>query len=85
MIKGLHKKGVCALDFNTTGKLLLSVSVDNPSTFVVHCFLSCLTNYRIAIHKWQTGTSIAETTAKTRIFVAKFRPGSDTQVRLRRS
>ena len=32
MIKGVHRKGICALDFNNNGKFLLSVSVDEPAT-----------------------------------------------------
>ena len=35
----------------------------------------------IAVHKWKSGVGLAITTAKSRIFVAKFKPGSDTQAR----
>ncbi|KAH0502383.1 Echinoderm microtubule-associated protein-like 5 [Microtus ochrogaster] len=61
-----HSKGVCSVSFSATGKLLLSVGLDPEHT--------------ITIWKWQEGARIASRAGHNqRIFVAEFRPDSDTQ------
>ncbi|TNM95484.1 hypothetical protein fugu_016567 [Takifugu bimaculatus] len=60
-----HSGGVCSVSFSATGKLLLSVGLDNEHT--------------ITIWKWQEGAKVASRNGHTqRIFVAEFRPDSDT-------
>ena len=46
-IKGLHKKGVCAVDFSCSGKLLLSVGLDEQHT--------------VAVWRWQDGEQLLYT------------------------
>nr|XP_021519653.1 echinoderm microtubule-associated protein-like 5 isoform X4 [Meriones unguiculatus] len=61
-----HSKGVCAVSFSATGKLLLSVGLDPEHT--------------VTIWRWQEGARIASKAGHNqRIFVAEFRPDSDTQ------
>ncbi|MEJ1269606.1 hypothetical protein NN561_000417 [Cricetulus griseus] len=61
-----HSKGVCSVSFSATGKLLLSVGLDPEHT--------------ITIWRWQEGARIASRAGHNqRIFVAEFRPDSDTQ------
>ncbi|XP_055449170.1 echinoderm microtubule-associated protein-like 5 [Psammomys obesus] len=61
-----HSKGVCSVSFSATGKLLLSVGLDPEHT--------------ITIWRWQEGARIASKAGHNqRIFVAEFRPDSDTQ------
>lgn len=42
-VQGFHKKGVCSVDFSCSGKLLLTVDIDNQ-----HC---------VAVWRWQEGMS----------------------------
>ncbi|KAG7466406.1 hypothetical protein MATL_G00164500 [Megalops atlanticus] len=66
VLRCFHSKGVCSVSFSATGKLLLSVGLDLEHT--------------ITIWKWQEGAKIASRAGHTqRIFVAEFRPDSDTQ------
>uniref|UniRef100_A0A9J7WVP8 EMAP like 5 n=1 Tax=Cyprinus carpio carpio TaxID=630221 RepID=A0A9J7WVP8_CYPCA len=61
-----HSRGVCSVSFSATGKLLLSVGLDPQHT--------------LTIWKWQEGAKVACRAGHTqRIFVAEFRPDSDTQ------
>ncbi|XP_016361551.1 echinoderm microtubule-associated protein-like 5 isoform X5 [Sinocyclocheilus anshuiensis] len=61
-----HSRGVCSVSFSATGKLLLSVGLDPQ--------------HSLTIWKWQEGAKVACRTGHTqRIFVAEFRPDSDTQ------
>ncbi|CAG10611.1 unnamed protein product, partial [Tetraodon nigroviridis] len=60
-----HSGGVCSVSFSATGKLLLSVGLDHEHT--------------VTIWKWQEGAKVASRVGHTqRIFVAEFRPDSDT-------
>uniref|UniRef100_G1KXP8 EMAP like 5 n=1 Tax=Anolis carolinensis TaxID=28377 RepID=G1KXP8_ANOCA len=66
VLRCYHSKGVCSVGFSATGKLLLSVGLDPEHT--------------ITIWKWQEGAKIASRAGHNqRIFVAEFRPDSDTQ------
>ncbi|KAI1895518.1 hypothetical protein AGOR_G00107080 [Albula goreensis] len=66
VLRCFHSRGVCSVSFSATGKLLLSVGLDPEHT--------------ITIWKWQEGAKIASRAGHTqRIFVAEFRPDSDTQ------
>ncbi|XP_078516147.1 echinoderm microtubule-associated protein-like 5 isoform X2 [Lissotriton helveticus] len=66
VLRCFHSKGVCSVSFSATGKLLLSVGLDPEHT--------------ITIWKWQEGAKIATRSGHNhRIFVAEFRPDSDTQ------
>uniref|UniRef100_A0A8C8VLX9 EMAP like 5 n=1 Tax=Pelusios castaneus TaxID=367368 RepID=A0A8C8VLX9_9SAUR len=66
VLRCYHSKGVCSVSFSATGKLLLSVGLDPEHT--------------ITIWKWQEGAKIASKAGHNqRIFVAEFRPDSDTQ------
>ncbi|XP_016405479.1 echinoderm microtubule-associated protein-like 5, partial [Sinocyclocheilus rhinocerous] len=61
-----HSRGVCSVSFSATGKLLLSVGLDPQHT--------------LTIWKWREGAKVASRAGHTqRIFVAEFRPDSDTQ------
>ncbi|XP_072031189.1 echinoderm microtubule-associated protein-like 6 isoform X3 [Amphiura filiformis] len=65
IIRGFHTKGVCSVNFSATGKLLLTVGIDD--------------NHSIAVWRWQDGTRIAQGIGHTkRIFLAEFRPDSDS-------
>ncbi|XP_012868821.1 PREDICTED: echinoderm microtubule-associated protein-like 5 [Dipodomys ordii] len=66
ILRCYHSKGVCSVSFSATGKLLLSVGLDPEHT--------------ITIWRWQEGAKIASKAGHSqRIFVAEFRPDSDTQ------
>uniref|UniRef100_A0A6Q2YHA2 EMAP like 5 n=1 Tax=Esox lucius TaxID=8010 RepID=A0A6Q2YHA2_ESOLU len=66
VLRCFHSRGVCSVSFSATGKLLLSVGLDPEHT--------------ITIWKWQEGAKVASRAGHTqRIFVAEFRPDSDTQ------
>ncbi|XP_048456030.1 echinoderm microtubule-associated protein-like 5 [Rhincodon typus] len=66
VLRCYHSKGVCSVSFSATGKLLLSVGLDPQ--------------YTITVWRWQEGTKVASKSGHTkRIFVAEFRPDSDTQ------
>ncbi|XP_074647902.1 echinoderm microtubule-associated protein-like 6 [Tubulanus polymorphus] len=65
IIQGFHKKGVCSVDFSCTGKLLLTVGIDE--------------NHSIAVWRWQDGSKVTSENGHTsRIFHAEFRPDSDS-------
>ncbi|XP_072221520.1 echinoderm microtubule-associated protein-like 5 isoform X3 [Leuresthes tenuis] len=65
VLRCFHSGGVCSVSFSATGKLLLSVGLDPEHT--------------ITIWKWQEGAKVASRIGHTqRIFVAEFRPDSDT-------
>uniref|UniRef100_A0A3Q2XCV2 EMAP like 5 n=1 Tax=Hippocampus comes TaxID=109280 RepID=A0A3Q2XCV2_HIPCM len=65
VLRCFHSGGVCSVSFSATGKLLLSVGLDSEHT--------------ITIWKWQEGGKVASRIGHTqRIFVAEFRPDSDT-------
>uniref|UniRef100_A0AAZ1XHH1 HELP domain-containing protein n=1 Tax=Oreochromis aureus TaxID=47969 RepID=A0AAZ1XHH1_OREAU len=72
VLRCFHAGGVCSVSFSATGKLLLSVGLDPEHT--------------VTIWKWQeeqtrllSGAKVASRIGHTqRIFVAEFRPDSDT-------
>ncbi|CAL8272598.1 unnamed protein product [Merluccius merluccius] len=65
VLRCFHSSGVCSVSFSATGKLLLSVGLDPEHT--------------VTIWKWQEGAKVASRLGHTqRIFVAEFRPDSDT-------
>eukprot|EP00111_Clytia_hemisphaerica_P009365 TCONS_00027488-protein len=65
IIQGFHKKGVCSVNFSSSGRYLVSVGIDDE--------------HSIAVYKWADGTNVASAPGHTRrIFVAEFRPDSDT-------
>ncbi|XP_020620193.1 echinoderm microtubule-associated protein-like 6, partial [Orbicella faveolata] len=66
VIQGFHTKGVCAVNFSCNGKLLVTVGIDAA--------------HSIAVWKWAEGSKLASSHGHTeRIFVAEFRPDSDSQ------
>uniref|UniRef100_A0AAY4A246 Echinoderm microtubule-associated protein-like 5 n=1 Tax=Denticeps clupeoides TaxID=299321 RepID=A0AAY4A246_9TELE len=66
VLRSYHSRGVCSVSFSATGKLLLSVGLDPEHT--------------LTVWKWQEGAKVASRSGHTqRIFVAEFRPDSDTQ------
>ncbi|KAM3930547.1 echinoderm microtubule-associated protein-like 6 isoform 4-T4 [Leptodactylus fuscus] len=66
ILRCFHAKGVGYINFSATGKLLLSVGVDPEHT--------------ITVWRWQEGAKVASKGNHVeRIFVAEFRPDSDTQ------
>ncbi|XP_041352370.1 echinoderm microtubule-associated protein-like 6 isoform X2 [Gigantopelta aegis] len=66
IIRGVHSKGVCAVDFSCTGKYLLTVGLEEE--------------HNVAVWRWQDGTKVASAPGHTqRIFQAEFRPDSDSQ------
>ncbi|KAF4017713.1 hypothetical protein G4228_008523 [Cervus hanglu yarkandensis] len=66
ILRCYHSKGVCSVSFSATGKLLLSVGLDPEHT--------------VTIWRWQEGAKIASRAGHNqRIFVAEFRPDSDSQ------
>nr|XP_015205768.1 PREDICTED: echinoderm microtubule-associated protein-like 5 isoform X3 [Lepisosteus oculatus] len=66
VLRCFHTRGVCSVSFSATGKLLLSAGLDPEHT--------------VTIWKWQEGARVASRAGHTqRIFVAEFRPDSDTQ------
>jgi len=69
ILSDLHKnsQGICSLGFSSSGKLLVSVGLDQ--------------NYTIGVWRWQEGTLVASASADTkphRIFRCMFRPDSDS-------
>ncbi|XP_068183951.1 echinoderm microtubule-associated protein-like 6 isoform X2 [Antennarius striatus] len=61
-----HPKGVGCVNFSATGKLLLSVGVDPEHT--------------ITVWRWQEGSRVCSQSGHPdRMFVAEFRPDSDSQ------
>ncbi|KAI3380118.1 hypothetical protein SNEBB_001204 [Seison nebaliae] len=65
ILQGFHKKGVCSVDFSSSGKYLLSVGLEDK-----HC---------IAVWRWQDGSRIATYSGiEERIFKARFRVDSDS-------
>nr|XP_020441832.1 echinoderm microtubule-associated protein-like 6 isoform X2 [Monopterus albus] len=61
-----HSKGVSYINFSATGKLLLSVGVEPEHT--------------ITVWRWQEGSRVCSKAGHPdRIFVAEFRPDSDSQ------
>ena len=69
ILSDLHKnsQGICSLGFSSSGKLLVSVGLDQ--------------NYMIGVWRWQEGTLVASASADTkphRIFRCMFRPDSDS-------
>ncbi|KAJ3613029.1 hypothetical protein NHX12_019285 [Muraenolepis orangiensis] len=65
VLRCFHSSGVCSVSFSATGKLLLSVGLDPEHT--------------VTIWKWQEGAKVATRLGHSqRIFVAEFRPDSDT-------
>ncbi|KAM7375785.1 hypothetical protein PAMP_005557 [Pampus punctatissimus] len=65
VLRCFHSGGVCSVSFSATGKLLMSVGLDPEHT--------------VTIWKWQEGAKVASRIGHTqRIFVAEFRPDSDT-------
>ncbi|XP_038072339.1 echinoderm microtubule-associated protein-like 6 [Patiria miniata] len=65
IIKGFHTKGVCSVNFSATGKLLLTVGIDD--------------NHSVAVWRWQQGTKVAGSIGHSkRIFIGEFRPDSDS-------
>ncbi|XP_071834835.1 echinoderm microtubule-associated protein-like 6 isoform X3 [Apostichopus japonicus] len=66
IIRGFHTKGVCSVNFSSTGRYLLTVGIDN--------------NHSLAVWRWQEGGKVASGLGHTkRIFLAEFRPDSDNQ------
>ncbi|OCT79280.1 hypothetical protein XELAEV_18026090mg [Xenopus laevis] len=66
ILRCFHGKGVGCINFSATGKLLLSLGVDPEHT--------------ITVWRWQEGAKVAIKGGHAeRIFVAQFRPDSDTQ------
>ncbi|KAL5463172.1 hypothetical protein EMCRGX_G032049 [Ephydatia muelleri] len=66
ILHGAHPVGVGALDFSSSGKFLLSVGVDQKHSIVVW--------------RWAEGYKVAQATGSRHvIFVAKFRPESETK------
>ena len=66
IMKGFHKKAVCAVEFSADGKRLLSLDVNET--------------VGLAVYNWRTGALLASWRAPhQRIFVAEFRPESDVE------
>ncbi|XP_064600933.1 echinoderm microtubule-associated protein-like 6 [Liolophura sinensis] len=66
VIRGDHSKGVCCVDFSSTGKYLVTVGLEDE--------------HNIVVWRWQEGAKVAMTPGhSSRIFHAEFRPDSDTQ------
>lgn len=67
ILSGLHKNGICSLNFSSSGKLLVSVGLDSVHT--------------IGVWRWKEGVLAASAVGDMsgrRIFKAAFRPDSDT-------
>ncbi len=67
ILSGLHKNGICSVNFSSSGKFLVSVGLD-----------SCFT---IGVWRWKEGVLAASHVGDfsgRRIFKAAFRPDSDT-------
>lgn len=67
ILKSVHEKGVCSIDFSGSGRYLASAGLENK--------------HRISIWKWQEGMLMATVDGHTdRIFRVEFRPDSDQQL-----
>ncbi|XP_064621338.1 echinoderm microtubule-associated protein-like 6 [Lineus longissimus] len=65
IVQGFHTKGVCAVNFSCSGKLLLTVGIDDDNS--------------VAVWRWQEGAKVSSAPGNTsRIFHAEFRPDSDS-------
>ena len=69
ILSGLHKdvQGICSLGFSSSGKLLVSVGLDDK--------------YTIGVWRWKEGSLVASATGDhkpNRIFRVMFRPDSDS-------
>lgn len=65
IVQGFHEKGVCSVKFSSSGRYLVTVGLDD--------------GHSLAVWKWSDGTKVASSLGHTRrIFVAEFRPDSDT-------
>uniref|UniRef100_H2YU32 Uncharacterized protein n=1 Tax=Ciona savignyi TaxID=51511 RepID=H2YU32_CIOSA len=65
ILKGFHVNGVCSVNFSASGKLLLSVGLDEQ--------------HSVAVWRWQEGIkACSHTCSKYRVFSAQFRPDSDS-------
>ncbi|XP_078490103.1 echinoderm microtubule-associated protein-like 6 [Ciona intestinalis] len=65
ILKGFHVGGVCSVNFSASGKLLLSVGLDEQ--------------HSVAVWRWQEGLkACSHTCSNHRIFSAQFRPDSDS-------
>ncbi|KAK7103893.1 echinoderm microtubule-associated protein-like 6 [Littorina saxatilis] len=66
ILQGDHKGGICSVDFSCTGKMLLTVGLEE--------------DHDLTVWRWQDGTKVATGPGHNqRIFRAEFRPDSDTQ------
>jgi len=64
ILQGYHTKGVCSVNFSSSGRYLVTVGLDD--------------DHSIAVWKWNDGTKVACSSGHSRrIFVAEFRPDSD--------
>jgi len=65
IIQGFHTKGVCYVNFSSSGRYLLSIGLDDE--------------HSVAVWRWAEGSKVATAVGHSqRIFVAEFRPDSDT-------
>lgn len=67
ILSDLHQKGICSLDFSSSGKYLVSVGLDSSYTF--------------GVWRWKEGTLVASRVGDDlghRVFKASFRPDSDS-------
>nr|CAB3242507.1 echinoderm microtubule-associated protein-like 6 [Phallusia mammillata] len=64
ILRGFHTSGVCSLNFSASGKMLLSVGLDDQ--------------HSVAVWRWQEGAkACSHPTSRQRVFCAEFRPDSD--------
>lgn len=91
VLRSYHSRGICSVSFSATGKLLLSVGLDpehtitiwkwqeGMSTLILSVLLHSVCLYTLLCYCSQ-GAKVASHSGHTqRIFVAEFRPDSDTQ------
>ncbi|RDD40098.1 Echinoderm microtubule-associated protein-like 6 [Trichoplax sp. H2] len=65
ILRGFHKGGICAVNFSSSGKLVLTVGIDD--------------NHSVAVWQWQDGTRVATShDHNERILYAQFRPDSNS-------
>eukprot|EP00794_Sanderia_malayensis_P020047 gene20047-22014_t len=65
IIEGFHAKGVCAVNFSSSGRYLVTAGLDD--------------DHSLAVWRWAEGGKVASAVGSSkRIFVAEFRPDSDT-------
>ncbi|XP_047132983.1 echinoderm microtubule-associated protein-like 6 isoform X1 [Hydra vulgaris] len=65
VLQGYHTKGICGVNFSSSGRYLLTIGLDN--------------DHSLAVWKWIDGTKVAcGSGSNHRIFVGEFRPDSDT-------